>query len=62
MTETKYIVTPESKEVNDALNRLSMILYILKDERKELAEQMQHDLVIVQRFATKYAYFEEEHE
>lgn len=58
MTETKYIFTEESKNVNDALNRLSVIIFMLHDEKPELASQMEKDILTLQHFLNKYGYFE----
>ena len=62
MTEKKYILTEESKDVNDALNRLSMVLYMLYDEKPKLSSQMEQDLIIIQRFANKYGYIKQKEE
>ena len=58
MTETKYIFTEESKNVNDALNRLSVIIFMLHDEKPELASQMEEDVLTLQHFVNKYGYLE----
>lgn len=58
MTETKYIFTGESKDVNDALNRLSVILFWLHDEKPKLASQMEEDVLTLQHFVNKYGYLE----
>lgn len=58
MTETKYIFTGESKNVNDALNRISVIIFMLHDEKPELSLQMEQDVLTLQQFVNKYGYLE----
>ena len=58
MTETKYIFTEESKNVNDALNRISVIIFMLHDEKPELSSQMKEDILTIHQFVNKYGYLE----
>ncbi len=58
MTERKYVFTEESKDINDALNRLSVIVFMLADEKPELSSQMHEDLLTLQKFVNKYGYLE----
>ena len=58
MNETKYIFTEETKDVNDALNRLSVIIFMLHNEKPNLASQVEKDILTLQKFANKYGYFE----
>lgn len=58
MTERKYVFSEESKDMNDALNRLSVIVFMLADDKPKLASEMGEALLTLQKFVNKYGYLE----